>query len=150
MYSVTKNLKGDFSRSQIEKFKKGLCITLYCRNERAVFKGSSVCRTCESRKYRKKYPVKYVFERIRKGAERRGIYFGITLDEFKSFISKNPEYMEFKGREVGDLQIDRIDISKGYVLENIRVITAKENRAKQNVEYGWGEHGTMDNEDVPF
>jgi len=102
------------------------CISDNCKN---FAKNGRCCNTCTSRRYRAKYPLKYVFDTLKTNAKRRGKEFTITLNYFSEIVSQKEGYLEHKGRENGALQVDRIDNELGYIEGNIRIITAEENRA---------------------
>ena len=87
-------------------------------------------------KHRKRYdkennPISYVFNILKSNARRRGKSFELTIQEFTSFCIETG-YIEKRGKTGKSASIDRIDSSKGYHIENIRVISLSENSRKGN------------------
>ena len=111
------------------------CTTPYCRNER--IKHKTICPKCKSRLYKKRHPEAYFFNLLRCNAKRRGKEFNLTLDEFKEFC-KETGYMERKGKNGSSLSIDRIIPSKGYSIDNIRVMSLSGNTIRKNIIYFLG------------
>jgi hypothetical protein len=119
----------------------GQCKVIYCARParvevRCVRTGlltvnHSVCSTCQSRLYRANNPAKEVFRQIKDRAQRRNQIFELTFDEFMSEI-EGTEYMTRRGTGINELHLDRIEVWRGYVKGNIRVITAEENLRKQH------------------
>lgn len=85
-------------------------------------------------------PVRYTFYYLKNNAKRRVKEFGITLEEFRQFCQESG-YIALKGKQRWAMSIDRIDNSRGYFLDNIRMISVGANAAK----------GTSDDYiDIPF
>ena len=81
------------------------------------------------RKYRQTYngiPEKRYFL-YRKGAKERGIKFKITIDYFKKFWQKPCCYC---GNEIKTIGLDRIDNTRGYIINNLIPCCSKCNRMK--------------------
>lgn len=95
-----------------------------CNNE--ARKGRKLCNTCKSRKAKIDNPYFYYFNLLRCNAKRRRKEFSITLDQFKIFCDKT-NYLYLKGKRSNDYSIDRINIQKGYSIDNIRLVTVSEN-----------------------
>ena len=83
------------------------------------------------RLWRAKYKEKAAYANLRGSAKRRKIEFNLTFDEFVELVV-DTKYISLKGRDAGDLQIDRKDSTKGYVKGNLRVITCTENVIRGN------------------
>lgn len=66
---------------------------------------------------------------LKSNAKRRGKEFDLTPEQFEQFCRKTL-YIGYKGRTGTALSIDRIDSSKGYTMDNIVVLTNRENGAK--------------------
>lgn len=111
-------------KTRVFKLNRGKCKHWGC--QRDARPGRSDCETCHSRKYRLKNPTRYHFAQVRDSAAKRGIQFLLTFDEFLQFCFRTG-YLERKGRELDSLTIDRIDPSKPYQFDNIRVLTWREN-----------------------
>lgn len=90
-----------------------------------------VCPTCQSRLYRANNPAKEIFRQIKDRAQRRNQIFELTFAEFMAEI-EGTEYLTRRGTGIDELHLDRIEVWRGYVKGNIRVITAEENLRKQH------------------
>jgi len=111
-------------KTRLSNIRAGVCIHWGCA--RPARTGRRDCETCKCRKHRLKHPYKYAFRTVRQSARKRSIPFLLTFEEFKSFCEKTG-YLSKKGKEFTDLTIDRIDPSKPYQADNIRVLTWIEN-----------------------
>lgn len=126
---------------QQKKFNNGICITPYCLKSHQP--DCSICFSCEKQNYRKKNPLKYAYQVLKNNAKRRKKDFSLTFEEFKLFAEKN-DYMNKKGTRSKSFQIDRIDESRGYHVNNIQCITLKENI------YKFRKSKKIDFTEVPF
>ena len=104
------------------------CWTRDCKNE--AVKARRYCSTCSKRKYRQKYPLKYIYDTIKANAKRRRKEFTLTYDEFECFCRKTG-YDKFKGITADCLSVDRIKDNEGYHAWNIQAITVSENSKKK-------------------
>ncbi len=73
--------------------------------------------------------MKAAYYALRDNSKRRGKEFTLTLQEFEQFCYQT-KYLAGRGRSVDSYSIDRIDNTKGYTAENIRVLTVSENSKK--------------------
>jgi hypothetical protein len=73
-------------------------------------------------------PIYARFNQFKCNAKRRGKDFNITIDQFREFCAKTG-YLT-KGKRGMNATIDRIDNSKGYHIENIQLLTLKQNVSK--------------------
>jgi hypothetical protein len=105
---------------------KPKCATKYCRREA---KQGAVCCRCKWRKIKETDPVRYTFYYIKNNARRRGKEFGIALDEFRAWVEQTG-YMDSKGKQRWSMSIDRIDNSRGYFIDNIRILSLGLNASK--------------------
>jgi hypothetical protein len=105
------------------------CQTENCQNE--SIKWGHFCAKCRKRKYREKYPLKYIYDTVKMNAKRRGKEFTLTFGEFKEFCVKTG-YDEKKGKSSDSLSIDRRNPSNGYSKDNIRAITLSDNSKFRN------------------
>ena len=105
---------------------KGLCEVKGCRNETG---GRKLCASCRSRKARLADPVRYAFNNLRNRAQQRGVLFTITLDQFRDWCSK-VTYIGFAGRSAESYTIDRKHNDVGYHIDNIQVMTKRDNILK--------------------
>ena len=104
-----------------------VCKTRYCRKKAKV--GRTICCSCISNLYKERHPLKYAYNTLRVNARRRQKEFTLTLEQFKEFCAKT-DYFHKKGKLSHSYHIDRIDESKGYSIDNIQVLTNKENVTK--------------------
>lgn len=88
-----------------------------------------LCATCRSREYRKKNPINCIWHWIKKSAKKRNIHFNLDKEEFRKFLL-NTGYVEGRGRLRDQLTLDRRDGSKGYEIDNLKVITKSANCSK--------------------
>jgi hypothetical protein len=107
----------------------GKCKTKWCHGRRP--RGSdgyyrSLCHKCHSRLLAQRHPATYVLNRIRQGAKRRKIPCTLTLSQFRRWCEETG-YLELKGRLSTSATIDRIDSSRGYSIDNIRILSFYEN-----------------------
>lgn len=107
------------------------CWTRGCKNE--ARKNNHYCGSCKVKKYRAKYPLKYIYDTIKMNAKRRRKEFTLTFNQFKEFCNKTG-YDKFKGKTADSLSIDRKDTTKGYTFDNIQAITLRDNTIKRNEE----------------
>lgn len=91
--------------------------------------GTLFCDKHARRAWRYKNKAHAAYENLKRSAKRRGKDFKISLDEWKKFCIATGYHKE-KGRSAAAMSIDRIDVTKGYSIENIRVITVSENSRK--------------------
>jgi hypothetical protein len=117
------------------------CLTEGCKNK--AVPGRKTCNTCQSKKYRAKYPLKYWYRIVKYNAKRRNKTFTLTIEEFETFCIKTG-YDKNKGKTAFSLSIDRINPLLGYSMDNIRAITLSENSKIRNRCIG------MIEEDAPF
>lgn len=120
--------------------RRGQCKVIYCRRPARVevrpkakgFRTSVriACPTCESRLYRANNPAKEIYRQIKDRALRRHQIFRLTFAEFLREI-EGTEYLSRRGTGVGELHLDRKEVSLGYVPGNLQVITTEENLRKQ-------------------
>lgn len=108
------------------------CATKFCRRKRAP--NRTLCHRCRNKKYAQRNKIVYAFNVLKSNAKRRCKEFTLTLDEFKTFCT-NTGYINNKGTTSNSMTIDRIDNSRGYSFDNIRVLTLSENVRNMYVYY---------------
>lgn len=77
-----------------------------------------------------------VFSRLKRGAEKRGIDFKITIEDIYSQYIKQNKRCAFTGvpLEFGlDASVDRIDSSSGYTFYNIQIVHKTLNMMKKDL-----------------
>lgn len=131
--------KAPLARSKDEK-----CATKWCRNRKALkytyYRSASGavikyenylshCWKCRAKMLLERHPATYCLNMLRHSARKRKLPFTITLAQFKAFCAQTG-YLERRGNSPDSLTIDRVDVNKGYHIENIRVLTHEENSAQ--------------------
>jgi hypothetical protein len=128
------------------------CATDSCKNNSD---GREFCGTCRRRKARESNPIKAAWENLHYSANKREIFFDLTLEEFTEFCYET-EYMKGKGRKVGGYNVDRIIEGKlpGYTKSNIQCLDKQKNVKKY---FDWASKKTVTQvtiefppEDLPF
>lgn len=104
--------------------------------------------------WRQNNPIKAALAHLRESARARRKGFDLTLEQFTAFI-QSTGYIEHCGRNRECLQVDRMDYTRGYTLDNIQILTCSENSAKgarERFGYAWKENypETDDGIDCPF
>jgi hypothetical protein len=107
--------------------KKRICKTKHCRNY--VKCSGSKCSTCRSREYTKRNPIRRCFRNLKSNAKRRGKVFELTFEQFEEFAIRT-DYINKRGIMPDGYTIDRRDNSKGYTIDNIRILPNKDNVQK--------------------
>lgn len=122
---------GDILRNKI---RRNICSVKYCTNKTKHPKRTKIgglCHRCAKALYKSRHPDKYFYQKLRGNAQRRGKKFNLTFNEFLEFCNKTG-YLEKKGKNPDSYCIDRIDNSKGYSYDNIRVVSLSINTLKRN------------------
>jgi len=91
------------------------------------------------RDWRKRNPKRAAYCTLKDHAKARRIDVLLTYEEFCSVVDQT-DYIERSGRRRHELQLDRIDATKPYSLENVRVVSCSENASKSNYERRTDEH----------
>lgn len=100
------------------------------------------------KRFRENSPERNTYNNLKTNAKRRKKFFDLTFAQFLHFLQKNPDYMKKKGVACRMLQIDCRINKDGYTFNNIRSITAKENRWKSDKEFNTTDPDAEDY--VPF
>lgn len=124
---------------------------IFCSCGRPAERYRRSCPACRKRDYNLKNPFHYVWQNLKYNAKRRGHEFLLTLEEFKLFCARTG-YMELRGKTQDSMSIDRIDENRGYSLDNIQMITLRENSLKQAKTKRWKSISKfeIDNGEAPF
>lgn len=117
---------------RLKKVDDGCCWVSRCGNTRKP-SGSRYCRKHEMELYRKRNPTKSAYNQIKYKARQRKINFILSYEEFLEVI-KDTGYINERGVTSEHLQLDRIDATKGYEVNNLVVVAADYNIAKGNKE----------------
>jgi hypothetical protein len=107
-----------------KKLARGLCSTPRCM--RPARAGRADCETCKARKWRTRHPERALWLNLRKSAKKRGIPFCLGFEEFKAFCDRE-NFVARVGSGPEDATIDRREASGPYHIDNIRVLTNREN-----------------------
>ena len=105
------------------------CLTEQCLGSVKPNSKSPYCAKCRSRRFRSKHRVKALYADIRQNAKRRGIGFFITIDEWIIFCAET-NYHNLVGNEAESMTVDRIKAWLPYTVDNIQMITRRENSIK--------------------
>lgn len=116
-----------------------ICETPFCG--RKAIDGRKKCARCKQAKARLDNECTTSFHDRKARANKRGIPWGITLEEWKIWWEEHPEYQSLKGRRAADLTIDRKEEEYGYFIWNIQILTNRENLTKyrrwKSKQKGW-------------
>lgn len=107
----------------------GICVMYRCRRRAKVKKGG-VCNTCASRLARLADPVHYAYTKVKRSAQKRGIAFSISLDEWRVWCEKTA-YHDLCGNTAWDMTVNRKDPRKGYSIENIEIMANSHNASRR-------------------
>lgn len=92
----------------------------------------NICDRCRRRRWRVNNPFRYIHSELKKSAKRRGIYFDIHIGAFIEFCLDNNLYRDSYKFTSESLTVDRVDPDLGYTMDNIQVITQRQNIIKGN------------------
>lgn len=97
----------------------GICMAVGCEKKTH----GKLCPTHRSTKARLADPVRYAFNCKRNRAKQRGIFWDLTLEQFREFCHET-DYMDKKGKMAGSHDVDRIVEGKtpGYTITNIQLL----------------------------
>ena len=101
------------------------CKTAGCKGKVGKIGGS--CGACRMRKCRSANPMSTKFKALQRSAEKRGIPFLLTLEQFSVWATES-NYLDLVG--VRGHHCDRVDASKGYEVGNIRLLHFTTNCSK--------------------
>ncbi len=97
------------------------------------------CKLCVAinlKTYKSKYPKRYLLNAAKGRAKKNGIPFDLTEEDIEipkiCPIFKKPFVYTIGGRHDFTPSLDRVDNTKGYVKENVIVISWKANDLKSN------------------
>jgi hypothetical protein len=102
------------------------CQTPRCRNK---VKQGRHCSSCRVKRWRAADPVRAAFVNLRTNAKRRGVLFTIQLEDFRDWCVK-VDYIGMAGRSSASYTVDRRHNDIGYHLDNIQVLTKRDNVIK--------------------
>lgn len=117
-----------FRISEVKKKKGKQCCAYSCRSD-PVSKKGGLCHKHFARSRRLSDPVGTRYTQFKGNAKRRGKAFSITLNEFREFCS-DTGYLIQKGKRGRHATIDRINNNLGYSIDNIQLLTNKQNASK--------------------
>ena len=119
--------------------KQGHLCCKICKREQAnlYYKNNTEKARLSSQKYYLKNPEYHMWDRAKRRAKEKNLEFNLEVQDIiipekcpvfnvPFIISRNNEYSP---------SLDRIDNSKGYIKENIQVISRKANTIKSNATY---------------
>lgn len=97
-------------------------------------KGTPLCNKHKAERKKENNPLAYWFGVLRRNAKRRHKLFTITIEDFKEFCDET-KYLELKGRNVGNMSIDRKIDELGYIPGNIQIMEHGANVRKKYTDY---------------
>lgn len=127
---MNKKLFFGLTESQIQKHKKGICITLFCRKKTTHNK--RICPRCNKRKQKENNPIKLQYWNKKYNAKKKGKQFNLSYEYFEKMAIESGYDKNSGSKSSNALTIDRIDNTKGYEEGNVRIITRLENTYKRN------------------
>jgi hypothetical protein len=113
------------------------CPVPWCKNPPACYYRNGrisyelYCYKCKSRRYRANHPIRYAFEDLKVSAKKRSIQFDLSLSDFEAWCKKTG-YADSKGVTRLTHHCDRIRHTEGYNINNIQLLTERENIQKRN------------------
>lgn len=110
---------------------RGRCQAMFCRNTTRTQNGGreKYCQRCKTRKWKQTNPIRYAYVKAKAKAKKRGIEFGLTLEEWTAFFQEH-NLVTLRGPNKENLSIDRKRSSEGYHKDNIKILTVSENSRK--------------------
>ena len=69
------------------------------------------------------------YRNLKISARRRGKAFDLTFEQFQTFAVET-DYINKRGIQAYDYTIDRKDNKRGYVIDNIAILTNSQNASK--------------------
>ena len=124
------------------------CCAYACRNEPIKKKGG-LCHKHYARKLREQDPVLVRWMQAKGKAKQRNKPWSITLDQFRDFCNQTG-YLVKKGRRGQNSTIDRIDNNKGYTIDNIQLLTNRQNASKGDKDINDVMNDYNNNKEIPF
>lgn len=94
---------------------------------------TAVCGVCSKKEWRRKYPMKASFQTRKYNADRRGIFWDLTFEQFEKFAYET-KLIQGAGRSSTSYTVDREIEGKtpGYTLSNIQVLPSGINSQKEH------------------
>lgn len=114
-----------------KKKQEGIKCCAYNCNNRPEIKKGGLCHKHYARRIKNNDPVQARYNQFRSKAAQRGKEVELTLEEFRKFCN-DTGYILQKGKRGQNATIDRIDNSKGYSIDNIQLLTNRQNASKGN------------------
>lgn len=109
----------------------GLCMVKCCRKPHAPQK-MGLCYQHYMARWRMRSPKRSAFATLRDHAKARGLEFSISFDYYTGLCDAH-RYFDAAAVPKGEtLTIERMDITKGYVMGNLTVISHSENVIRGN------------------
>lgn len=117
-----------FFTSEAKKKAGKYCCAYNCANEPVERKGG-LCHKHYARKRREVDPIYSRFNQFKGNAKKRNKPFTITLEEFRQFCL-DTGYLIQKGKCGQNTTVDRIRNPEGYHINNIQLLTNRQNASK--------------------
>lgn len=117
----------------------GRCIVHGCGCDRKS-PGHPLCHKHHQQRFRACRKTENAYSLLKAHAKERGIQFTISAQYFAGLTDALATYDMVAGKPGDVLTIDRIDATKGYIPQNLRVVTKSANSIKSNRERHLPEH----------
>ena len=124
----TKKNELPFKISHAKKVQGIFCCAYGCTNKPIKKKGG-LCHKHYARKLRHIDPVQVRYNQMRSKAKQRGLKVLFNLSKFRDWCEQKG-YIVVKGCRGRNMTIDRIDNNQNYTIENIQLLTHRQNASK--------------------
>ena len=121
-------IEAPFKISEAKKKTGVYCCAYGCKNA-PVKKKRNLCHKHYARITRVMDPIASRYNQFKCNATRRKKEFNITIKQFRTFCNETG-YIITAGKRGMNATIDRIDNSKGYSIDNIQLLTNRQNASK--------------------
>lgn len=88
------------------------------------------CNPCRAAREKARDLEAWAYRKLKSNAKGRGIFFDLTLDEFRAFCYET-QILHGRGRTSQSYHVDRIIDALGYTAGNLQKLTNAENLAKE-------------------
>lgn len=114
------------------------CWTYRCRgfaihtfNSKGQMRRTLYCAKCKKRVWRVNTPLLDLYFNLKHRAKQRKVDFNLRYGDFLLFCIEHNYHVD-RGRSGDAIQIDRIDPTRGYSIDNIQPLSAFDNNSKHD------------------
>lgn len=108
------------------------CATPVCYGN-APSRNGKYCSKCKARIAKALNPYRTTYRKLKSNAKRRGKKFSLTLEEWTTWCNQTG-YLGLRGSKSGDMTVDCTKAWLGYRIDNITMMTKRENVQKSKSE----------------